>query len=201
MSEGQKVLVVQSSPSLFRPHGLQPTGLLCPWDSPGKNTGVGGHSLLHGIFLTQGSNLSLLGFCFRFFTGWATREAQSVRNYYLVKELFINLSFKHKKSWVLSHTNFDFFESPCNVLDWTIWNYWYLTIFKKYLFYFWLCWVFVALCGLPPVAMHSLVIMVPSLVRTIGSVSVAHRLSCTPACGILPEQGSNPCPLHWQAEF
>ena len=34
--------------------------LLCPWDSPGKNTGVGGHALLQGIFLTQGSNLGLL---------------------------------------------------------------------------------------------------------------------------------------------
>ena len=34
--------------------------LLCPWDSPGKSTGVGCHFLLHGIFLTQGSNLHLL---------------------------------------------------------------------------------------------------------------------------------------------
>ena len=42
------------------PHGLQPTRLLYPWNSPGKNTGVGSHSLLHGIFLTQGSNLGLL---------------------------------------------------------------------------------------------------------------------------------------------
>ena len=31
-----------------------------PWDSPGKNTGVGCHALLQGIFPTQGSNLSLL---------------------------------------------------------------------------------------------------------------------------------------------
>ena len=30
------------------------------WDSPGKDTGVGSHSLLQGIFLTQGSNLSPL---------------------------------------------------------------------------------------------------------------------------------------------
>ena len=30
--------------------------LLCPWDSPGKNTGMGCHFLLQGIFLTQGSN-------------------------------------------------------------------------------------------------------------------------------------------------
>ena len=34
--------------------------LLCPWDSPGKNTGVGCHFLLQGIFLTQGLNLNLL---------------------------------------------------------------------------------------------------------------------------------------------
>ena len=32
-------------------------GLLCPWDSPGKNTEVGCHALLQGIFPTQGSNL------------------------------------------------------------------------------------------------------------------------------------------------
>ena len=38
----------------LRPHGLSPTRLLCPWDSPGKDTGVGCHLLLHGIFLTQG---------------------------------------------------------------------------------------------------------------------------------------------------
>ena len=44
----------------FWPHGLQPRGLLCPWDSPGKNTGVGCHALLQGIFPTQGSNPSLL---------------------------------------------------------------------------------------------------------------------------------------------
>ena len=34
--------------------------ILCPWNSPGKDTGVGSSSLLHGIFLTQGSNLGLL---------------------------------------------------------------------------------------------------------------------------------------------
>ena len=35
------------------------TRLLCPWDSPGKNTGVGCHALLQGIFPTQGLNLCL----------------------------------------------------------------------------------------------------------------------------------------------
>ena len=44
----------------LRLHGLQPTRLLCPWDSPGKNTRVGCHSLLKGIFPTQGLNPGLL---------------------------------------------------------------------------------------------------------------------------------------------
>ena len=35
------------------------TRFLCPWDSPGKNTGVGCHALLQGIFLTQWLNLQL----------------------------------------------------------------------------------------------------------------------------------------------
>ena len=35
--------------------------LFCPWDSPGKNIGVGSHSFLQGIFPTQESG--------RFFTG------------------------------------------------------------------------------------------------------------------------------------
>ena len=43
----------------LRPHGLQPTRLLRPWDFPGKSTGVGCHFLLQGIFPTQGSNPGL----------------------------------------------------------------------------------------------------------------------------------------------
>jgi len=39
---------------------LQPHGLYSPWNSPGQNTGVGSHSLLQGIFPTQGSNPGLL---------------------------------------------------------------------------------------------------------------------------------------------
>ena len=46
----------------LRPHGLQSTRLLCPWDSPGKSTVVGCHSLLQGIFPTHGSNLYFLHF-------------------------------------------------------------------------------------------------------------------------------------------
>ena len=41
-------------------HGLTPVRLLCPWDSPGKNAGVGCHFLLQGFFPIQGSNPRLL---------------------------------------------------------------------------------------------------------------------------------------------
>ena len=44
----------------LQPHGLYPARLFCPWDSPGKNTGVDCCSLLQRIFLTQGLNLVLL---------------------------------------------------------------------------------------------------------------------------------------------
>ena len=40
-------------------HGLWPTRFLCLWNSPGKNTGVGSHFLLQGIFPSQGVNLGL----------------------------------------------------------------------------------------------------------------------------------------------
>ena len=50
-------LVAQSCP-IPRPHA--PTRLLCPWDFPGKRTGVVCHALLQGTFLTQGSNPRLL---------------------------------------------------------------------------------------------------------------------------------------------
>ena len=43
-----------------RPHGLETARLLCPRDSLGRNTGVGGHFLLQGILPTQGSNPGLL---------------------------------------------------------------------------------------------------------------------------------------------
>ena len=42
------------------PHGLYPARLLCPWNFPDKNTGVGYHSVLQGILPTQELNPSLL---------------------------------------------------------------------------------------------------------------------------------------------
>ena len=55
------VLLTRSAVSdSLRPRGLKPSGLLCPWDSPGKSTGVGCHALLQGIFPTQELNPGLV---------------------------------------------------------------------------------------------------------------------------------------------
>ena len=56
------------------------------------------------------------------------------------------------------------------------------------------------------IAVHGTLTIVASLVAEhrvqtrAGSVIVAHEPSCSTACGIFPDQGSNPCPLHWQAD-
>ena len=54
------VLSCSVVPESLQPHGLYSARLLCPWDSLGKNAGVGCHGLLQGIFQTQGSNQHLL---------------------------------------------------------------------------------------------------------------------------------------------
>ena len=45
-----------------------------------------------------------------------------------------------------------------------------------------------------------LFLVVRGLLIAVASLVVEHRLSCSAACGIFPDQGSNPCPLHWQAD-
>ena len=66
LSPSTKFIIWNSSPWYLRilPYleidSLRPARLLCPWNSPGKNTGDGCHSLLQEIFLTQGLNPHLL---------------------------------------------------------------------------------------------------------------------------------------------
>ena len=80
-------------------------------------------------------------------------------------------------------------------------------------------WAFCSCCkqGLLFVAVRGLLIMVASLVaehslqvhrlsscgrglQSAASVVAVHGLSCSSARGIFPDQGSNPCPLHWRAD-
>ena len=83
------VLVAQSCLTLC--NLLEPTRLLCPWNSPSKNTGVDFHSLLQGIFQprdrTQVSHIAG-----RFFTVWATREAPLLLLLLLLHSYFSSLA-------------------------------------------------------------------------------------------------------------
>ena len=74
----------QSCPTLLWPHGLQPAQLLSQWDSPRENTGVSGHALLQGIFLSQESNPSLLCFlhCRHILYRWATWKPLNIVIHY-----------------------------------------------------------------------------------------------------------------------
>ena len=95
-------------------------------------------------------------------------------------------------------------------------GFFFFFFFLKFILfiYLWLCWVFVSVRGPSPVAASGghpssrcagLSPSQPLLLqstgsRRAGSVAVAHGPSRSAACGILPDQGSNPCPLHWQAD-
>ena len=92
--------------------------------------------------------------------------------------------------------------------------FFFFKIFKFLFIYLWLCWVFVSVRGLSLVAAsggHSssrcagLSLSRPLSLRSTGSrragsAIVAYGPSCSAAFGIFPDQGSNPCPLHWQAD-
>ena len=58
----ERAVCAHSHPTLCDPMNYSPAGSPSPWDFPGKNTGVGCHFLLQGIFPTQGSILCLWGF-------------------------------------------------------------------------------------------------------------------------------------------
>ena len=47
------------------PHGLQPTKLLCPWDFPGKSTGVGCHCLLRDIDINRHKHIDTYIYIYR----------------------------------------------------------------------------------------------------------------------------------------
>ena len=92
-------------------------------------------------------------------------------------------------------------------------NHFFKKLINEFI-YFWMCWVCVSVRGLSLVAAsegHSssqcvgLSLSRPLLLRSTSSrrassVVVAHGPSCSAACGIFPDQGSNPCPLHQQAD-
>ena len=83
----------------------------------------------------------------------------------------------------------------------------YLLFFKNYVFSFGCSGSLLLHAGLSLVVVHRLLIVVASLVAEYGfhgvwaSVVAAFTLSCPVACGIFPDQGLNPCILHWEGRF
>ena len=105
-----------SSDSL-RPFGLQPTRPLCPWYSPGKNTGGGCHFLLQGIFPTQGSNLCLPPYRQTLYrlshqgSIWQKKQLDSQNTYFKIHYYcqfrnLLNLIFQMNQSWNLFAVTF-----------------------------------------------------------------------------------------------
>ena len=82
-SESESYSVTSDS---LRSHGLFLARILCPLNSPGKNTGVGCHSLLQGIFQTHGSNPDLPNFR-QFFTIWECHRYLALLKWQRGKEL------------------------------------------------------------------------------------------------------------------
>ena len=151
--------------------------LHCPCHSPGKNTGVGCHFLLQGIFLTQGSNLSLP--CL------LHRQADSSR-------------LCHLGSLVHTHSLFILFVAVLGLHCFGCFSL--VAAGGGHSLVAVLCLLIVMT---PLIAERRLQDIWASAVvaqelQSTGSAAVVHRPSCSAACEILLVRGSNPCPLHWQ---
>ena len=110
-------------PNSLGPHGLQPIRLLCPWDFPDKDTGVGRHFLFQGISRPRDwTQVSCTAG--RFFTDWATREAYLIcfssnefRRYQLMFISNVTLQEKCEVNWTLTRV--------VSKLRHFRWNLWY----------------------------------------------------------------------------
>ena len=151
--------------------------LHCPCHSPGKNTEVGCHFLLQGIFLTQGSNSSLLCLLHRQADSSPLCHLGSLSGTHSLVILFFAVLGLHCCgcfSLVAAGGGHSLVAVLC---------------------------LFTVMTNL--IAEHRLQdawasAVVAHELQSTGSAAVVHGPSCSAACGILLVQGSNPCPLHWQ---
>ena len=116
--------------------------------------------------------------------------------------------------WLLENKRATYLLGGLTLLDQVCSIFFFFKVRFLLFIYLWLCWVFVSVWGLSLVVAsggHSssrcvgLSLSRPLLLRSTGSrhagsVIVAHGPSCSAACGIFPDQGLNPCPLHCQAD-
>ena len=180
-----RCLVTKSCPTLF---GLQPTMLQNPWDSPGKNTGVGSHSLLQGpSWPRDGIHVSCTaGGIFFFFFLTAEAPGKPSGKVLHILNLFWGFeiqAFMTPEGLTDRQEKSSQGEVKMNPLH-------YLFLILIY-WLIWLCRVFVAACGVFTEPWGGFVRHgAPSLV-------VALRLSCSMGCWVLaPNQVLSPCPVH-----
>ena len=126
-------------------------------------------------------------------------------------KVLVKMGYKvrDKTKWCKSHIG-----TSCCSSTYFLFFFFFLRNVVYLFIYFWLRWVFVSVRGLSPVAAsggHSSsrcagpspsrpLLLRSTGSRSAGSVIVAHGPSRSAAYGIFPDQGSNPCPLHWQAD-
>ena len=134
----------------LQPHGLQPTRLLCPWDFPGKNTEVGCHFLLQGIFLTQGSNSHLLhlspALAGRFFTiaspGIPTRGFPKISHGSMTVRLILGplMFLPTDHGWDCGHLKTFLFMCLMPVMAGCVWGLFSQISLSSHGFSAWLAW-------------------------------------------------------------
>ena len=126
---------------------------------------------------------------------------------------WVAISFSRGSSWPRDRTRVSHIVDRCftvwatkEVLHVCVCVYIYIYLYL-YLYNVWLRGVFVAVCRLSPVFKsegHSLVGVLGLLLQWLLSLwsigYTAHGLSCPMACGSIPDQGSNQCPLHCKAD-
>ena len=112
-----------------RPHGLQPTRLLHPWDSPGKNTGVGCHCLLHRRHLLNVKS---------------SHPGNNYREYMLQNVLFWGIitvefwlvtktNYKYAWFWIL---DFVFLSKIKDLSQWYLCSFYFISQWDKLHFWF-----------------------------------------------------------------
>ena len=133
----------------LQPHGLKPTRLLYPWNSPGKNTGMGCHSLLQEIFPTQASN-SGLPHCRQIVYSLSHQKTSVITcKLYFLQEIHLFFSFKcslilaisnHSNTWHHSPNSWKLAFITCQPVCWRLgkkwltkqiwflpsWSFWYV---------------------------------------------------------------------------
>ena len=91
--------------------------------------------------------------------------------------------------------------SPGEESDWCCQSLTLTHFWSMLYIYFWLCWELLSSYGVRASHCTDFSRCSTQTLGQVGSVVTAHRLNCSGACGISPDQGSNPCPLQLAGGF